>query len=85
MPTVLCYVLWLTSVSGFESHSLRHIFNGLESSTCRFTFHLGLTPPLLNWLGSFRWSPRPVHVHRRPDVSVPHQLLLIGDKGANRI
>ena len=25
MPTMLCYVLCLTSVSGFESHSLRHV------------------------------------------------------------
>jgi hypothetical protein len=25
MPTVLCYVLCLMFVSGFESHSLRHI------------------------------------------------------------
>ena len=30
MPTVLSYVLWLMFVSGFESHSLRHIFNDLK-------------------------------------------------------
>jgi len=30
MPTVLCYVLCLTSVSGFESHSLSHTLLSLS-------------------------------------------------------
>jgi hypothetical protein len=34
MPTVLCYVLCFTSVSGFESHSLRQFLN--RSQTCGF-------------------------------------------------
>jgi hypothetical protein len=30
MPTVLCYVLCLTFVSGFDSHSLPPFFNNLQ-------------------------------------------------------
>jgi hypothetical protein len=30
MPTVLCYVLCLTFVSGFESHSLRQLIENKQ-------------------------------------------------------
>ena len=53
MPTVLSYVLCLTSVSGFESHSLRQSFCFLRFNPHQYHhqyhsagFHTQNTPPL---------------------------------------